>query len=535
MERDTPLAALAGAVSAGLALAVGELLSSLGTQGQSLVGSVAGEVVDRTPGSVIHSAIEALGTNDKPVLLSIIVVVCLALGALVGVLAERRRRSGRSAFSTSVVCATVFLAAALLGILAGLRDPLTSRWTVAVAAVGAASAGVVVLRLLLGRIPFASSAAASAERPDPSIRPIIVPGAGTGSRRSFFALSGAVGLGAVAVAAGGRLLSDRSTGLTAGGSAAPPPPLPELPPTAAAPTGLAVDGISPLITPTAEFYRIDTAFTFPKVDLATWRLRIGGLVDQPLEFSYDELVAMPQVNVPMTIACVSNNVGGELVGTAYWQGIPLPALLDAAGVQAGGSQILARSLDGFSAGFPTEAALDGRTALLVLGMNGERLPIKHGFPARLIVEGLYGYVSATKWLRSIELTDWETVDGYWVPLGWSKEGPIKLQSRIDVPRSGETVTAGPTSIAGVAWAPGIGISRVEVRIDDDEWQEAELGPEFTDATWRQWVLPWEATPGRHTMRVRAIDSNGEIQTADVAPVEPNGATGHHTRQVTVRA
>jgi DMSO/TMAO reductase YedYZ molybdopterin-dependent catalytic subunit len=288
-----------------------------------------------------------------------------------------------------------------------------------------------------------------------------------------------------------------------------------------------------LITPTAEFYRIDTAFTFPKVDLDAWRLRINGLVDRPLEFTYDELVAMPQVNLPVTIACVSNTVGGDLVGTAYWQGIELSTLLDMAGVQIGGTQVLTRSLDGFTAGFPTEAAIDGRTALLVLGMNGERLPVKHGFPARLVVEGLYGYVSATKWLRTIELCDWEEVDGYWIPLGWSKEGPVKLQSRIDVPRAGETLSTGPTTIAGVAWAPGVGISRVEVQIDEGEWQNAELSPEFTDATWRQWKLPWDATAGRHRLRVRATDRNGTVQTAEVAAVEPNGATGHHTRQVTV--
>jgi len=526
VKQNPLLAALAGTVSAAVALGVGELLSALGTPGQSLVGSVAGEVVDRTPGPIIHSAIEALGTNDKPVLLTIIVVVCLALGALMGVVGRRHQR----------VIAPVFGAAALLGIGAGLHDPLTSRWVVVLAALGAAVAGTTTLRLLLQRIPVEGfETRTEAAESELRTTPITVPGAGTGSRRSFFALTGAVGVGAVALAAGGRALSNSSTGLTAGGSATPPPPLPDVPGVPSAPAGLAVDGISPLITPTAEFYRIDTAFTYPKVDLASWRLRISGLVDRPLEFSYNELVAMPQVNIPVTIACVSNNVGGELVGTAYWQGIPLATLLDAAGVQPGGTQIVGRSIDGFSAGFPTAAANDGRTALLALGMNGEPLPLKHGFPARLIVEGLYGYVSATKWLRSIELTDWNTVNGYWVPLGWSKEGPIKLQSRIDVPRSGEPVTAGPTAIAGVAWAPGVGISRVEVRIDDGDWQNAELGPELTDATWRQWMLPWNATTGRYTLRVRATDNSGTVQTADVAPVEPNGASGHHTRQVTVRA
>jgi DMSO/TMAO reductase YedYZ molybdopterin-dependent catalytic subunit len=506
-------------VSAGLALGVGELISALGTSGQSLVGSVAGEVVDRTPGSVIRQAIDALGTNNKPVLLTIIVVVCLALGAVVGLLGRTRPR----------MITPIFLAAALVGILTGLRDPLTTHWVVVVAAIGAAVAGVVSTRVLLGRLAELSPA----DRTTQSAPALPIPGAGTGSRRSFFALTGTVGLGAVAVAAGGRALSHRSTGFAAGGPATPLPPLPAVTPAVSAPSGFAVDGLSPLITPTAEFYRIDTAFTFPKVDLDAWRLRINGLVDRPLEFTYDELVAMPQVNLPVTIACVSNTVGGDLVGTAYWQGIELSTLLDMAGVQIGGTQVLTRSLDGFTAGFPTEAAIDGRTALLVLGMNGERLPVKHGFPARLVVEGLYGYVSATKWLRTIELCDWEEVDGYWIPLGWSKEGPVKLQSRIDVPRAGETLSTGPTTIAGVAWAPGVGISRVEVQIDEGEWQNAELSPEFTDATWRQWKLPWDATAGRHRLRVRATDRNGTVQTAEVAPVEPNGATGHHTRQVTV--
>ena len=514
MDQRNPLSALAGVVSAGLALATGEMVSALGPQGQSLVGSVAGEIVDRTPGSIIHRAIEALGTNDKPVLLTLIVVVCLTLGAATGVVGLRR---------PSVVAPT-FALAALGGVVAGWRDPLTAHWVVLVAAAAAAVVGTITLRFLLGRVPR------SAQAPT-----VVVPGAGTGSRRSFLSATAGFGAGAVVLAAAGRALGDRPRALTGGPAGSPPPALPEVTATPAAPVGLDVVGISPLITPTAEFYRIDTAFSYPRVDLGNWRLRIGGLVDHPVELSYADLAARAQVEVPITIACVSNTVGGDLVGTAYWQGIELATLLDEAGVQPGGTQIIGRSLDGFTAGFPTEAATDGRSALLVLGMNGEPLPVKHGFPARLVVEGLYGYVSATKWLRSIELCGWDDVDGYWVPLGWSKEGPIKLQSRIDVPRSGETLVAGPTTIAGVAWAPGVGIAAVEVQIDDGPWQQARLGSRFTDATWRQWMLPWDAPEGRHTLRVRATDADGRIQTSKVTPVEPDGATGHHTVQVRVTA
>jgi DMSO/TMAO reductase YedYZ molybdopterin-dependent catalytic subunit len=531
VDQRPQLAALAGAVSAGFALAIGELVSALGPQGQSLVGSVAGEIVDRAPGSLIHAAIEALGTNDKPVLLTLIVVVCLGLGAATGAVGLRRR---------SIVVPT-FLVASLLGAVAGWRDPLTAHWVVIAAALAAAAGGAITLRVLLARVPAApsvadtSAASPSASAGNGSPAALRVPGVGAGSRRSFLTLTAGLGVGAVALAAGGRALSDRSRIASGGTASAPPPPLPEVRASPLAPAGLDVPGLSPLITPTDEFYRIDTAFSFPRVDLDSWRLRIGGLVDRPLEFSYAELVAMEQVEVPITIACVSNTVGGDLVGTAYWQGIPLRSLLAAAGVQPGGTQVIGRSLDGFTAGFPTEAATDGRSALVVLGMNGEPLPVKHGFPARLVVEGLYGYVSATKWLRSIELRGWDEVDGYWIPLGWSKEGPIKLQSRIDVPRSGETLRVGPTAIAGVAWAPGVGIASVEVQIDDGPWQAAELGAEFSDATWRQWVLPWDATEGRHTLRVRATDRHGQVQTAEVTPVEPDGATGHHTRQVKVTA
>jgi hypothetical protein len=249
--------------------------------------------------------------------------------------------------------------------------------------------------------------------------------------------------------------------------------------------------------------------------------------------SYADLLALPQVEEVVTLSCVSNEVGGDLVGNAVWTGVPLAALLERAGVSPDAGQVVGVSVDGFTAGFPTDVAGDGRTALVAVGMNGEPLPTAHGFPARLVVEGLYGYVSATKWLSEIRLTTWEGFDGYWMPRGWSKLGPDTTQSRIDVPR--RSVVAGPTPIAGVAWAPSRGIAKVEVQVDDGPWQEARLGEVVSDGTWRQWMLPWDATPGDHELRVRATDGTGATQTDAVTRPDPDGATGWHTRRVSVQA
>ncbi|MFP5488309.1 MAG: molybdopterin-dependent oxidoreductase, partial [Acidimicrobiia bacterium] len=279
--------------------------------------------------------------------------------------------------------------------------------------------------------------------------------------------------------------------------------------------------------------RIDTALATPQVASESWRLRVTGLVERPIEVDYDELLSLESVEVPVTIACVSNEVGGRLVGNAVWQGVPLATLLERAGVREEATQIVGRSVDGFTAGFPTELALDGRTALVAYAMNGEPLPADHGFPARLVVSGLYGYVSATKWLEEIELTTWEDFDGYWVPRGWSKEGPIKTQSRIDVPRSGANLAAGAQPIAGVAWAPNRGIDRIEVQVDDGPWRTAELGDVASTDTWVQWHLAWDATPGDHEIRVRATDRSGETQTSTETDPTPDGATGWHTRRVSV--
>ena len=293
-------------------------------------------------------------------------------------------------------------------------------------------------------------------------------------------------------------------------------------------TMLDVEGISPVVTPNKNFYRIDTAFSIPRVDVESWELRITGMVETPYTLTYGELLDLATEEEYVTLCCVSNEVGGDLIGNAKWQGIPLADVLNRAGIADEATQIVGRSVDGFSVGFPREVAFDGRPVLVAVGMNGEPLPFKHGFPARLVVSGLYGYVSATKWLQEIELTTWEDFDGYWIPRGWSKEGPIKTQSRIDVPKPFRLdIAPGLQPIAGVAWAQNRGISKVEVQVDGRDWQEARLSSPISTHTWVQWVSEWDFTPGNHYVRVRATDSDGELQAQGPKPSAPNGAEGWH--------
>jgi DMSO/TMAO reductase YedYZ molybdopterin-dependent catalytic subunit len=302
-----------------------------------------------------------------------------------------------------------------------------------------------------------------------------------------------------------------------------------------------VEGVSPIITPNADFYRIDTAFVVPSVDVTGWRLTVKGMVDRPFDLTFDELVAMPAIEQSVTLSCVSNEVGGDLVGNALWRGVLLPDVLARAGVQPGATQVIGRSVDGFTVGFPTDVALDGRTSMVAYAMNGEPLPAVHGFPARLVVPGLYGYVSATKWLREIELTTFDAFDAYWIPRGWSKLGPIKTQSRIDTPNGGRNVTAGRVAIAGVAWGGVRGISKVEVRVtpqgsSEATWHTARLGEALSSSSWRQWVVEdWMPQPGVYQLAVRATDGTGAAQTEDRRPPAPDGATGLHTVSVRVRA
>ena len=288
------------------------------------------------------------------------------------------------------------------------------------------------------------------------------------------------------------------------------------------------------VTPNREFYRIDTAVIVPRVDPATWELTIDGRVRRPLRLTFDELLARPMVERYITLTCVSNEVGGDLVGNARWLGVPVADLLDEVDPEPGADQVVSYSVDGFTAGSPTAVLRDGRDALIAVGMNGEPLPVEHGFPVRMVVPGLYGYVSATKWLRRLHLTTFADFDAYWIPRGWAQQAPIKTQSRIDRPRFDERVPAGPYVVAGVAWAQHRGISSVQVQVDDGPWQEATLANVASIDTWRLWSWTWHATVGRHTLRVRAADNAGQFQTEQPSFPAPDGATGYHTITVDVR-
>ena len=351
-------------------------------------------------------------------------------------------------------------------------------------------------------------------------------------RRFLIASAGTVGGALVATAVGRSLLETRHGEQIVTASRLPTV-LQPAPPLEVG-QELRVAGITPLVIANDDFYRIDTALITPRVTVESWQLDVRGLVDRPLTFSYDELLEMPLFEQHVTIACVSNEVGGDLVGNALWTGVRLRDVLEAAGVQDGATQIVGRSVDGFTAGFPTAWALEpGREAMIAVGMNREPLPVDHGFPARLIVPGLYGYVSATKWLAAIELTRREDVDGYWIPLGWAKDAPILTQSRIDVPAQDARIPAGSTEVAGVAWAPDRGVAGVEVRIDDGPWQPTRMSRPISDATWVQWALSWDAPPGRHRLEVRATDGDGDTQTEERTNVAPDGARGHHRISVSV--
>ena len=500
--------ALAGVLAAGVALAISEFLSGLFFSAPSLVLALGEKAIDLAPGPVERWAIATFGTYDKLVLVVGIVVVTLILGAIFGVVSRTKPAAAILGF-------VVF---GLLGFAAASAVPLSSTLLSFVTAAAAAVTGIAALSVLVRILQLPQQDSSQTwDR----------------SRRVFLGGSAAVLAVAASSAALGRWLAERARVAVANREEVtlPPPGTSAVAPTAAQMANTA--NVTPFVTSNRDFYRIDTALSIPTVELDTWTLSITGLVDRPFSLTYDQLLSLPMIERYITIACVSNRIGGDLIGNALWLGVPLRTLIEEASVQDEGTQLIGRAVDEFTVGFPTAAVFDGREAMVAVGMNGEPLPFEHGFPARLIVSGLYGYVSATKWLSEIELAGWDDFDAYWIPRGWSKEGPIKTQSRIDTPRHGSTVTAGPNAIAGVAWAQNSGIMRVEVRVNDGPWMEADLPEELNIDTWRQWSIDYEFEPGSSIIAVRATDADGQTQTEEITNVAPSGATGYHTIRVGV--
>lgn len=519
-----PRRAVTAAVAAGAALATSTLVAVLLPGGQPPLIAVGDLVVSLTPAGTREAAIGVLGTADKPFILVSVAAVTVAVAVLLG-LASRHDRIPLYGGGAALLG---------LGLLAsGLSTPSAFPSTAAATLAAAAVAAWTVIRLT--RVRVAEAARPSADGPSPDLeRPPTSWAEKEISRRQFT-------VGAVVIAAAAALGQGFATLLGGIGSGTVdalratvhlPRVAHPLPPPAPG-DSFRIPGVTPLVTPNPDFYRIDTAFIPPAVDPGTWRLRIDGMVGHPLTFSFDELMAMPQEEADITLCCVSDPVGGNLISNARWQGVRLDRLLDRAGPTRAADQVVGRSVDGFTAGFPLQLALDGRAALVAVGMNGVPLPIAHGFPARLVVPGLYGYVSATKWLTEIRLTTFAAFGAYWVERGWGPPAPVLTEARIDVPQPGGRLRAGTVTVAGVAWAQHRGIAGVQVQVDAGPWQDAELAGELSIDTWRQWRLRWEATPGAHTLSARAVDGSGAVQTGRIAAPFPDGATGYPTVHVTV--
>ncbi|WP_346926548.1 molybdopterin-dependent oxidoreductase [uncultured Arthrobacter sp.] len=538
-------AAAAGVVAVGTGLALGELAAGLVSPSLSPVTAVGGAVIDVVPPGVKDWAVALFGTADKVALLGGMGLVIAALAALAGTAELRRRFAG-------VAIIAVFGVAGLAAVLG--RSELTPN-AIPVPLL-AAVVGMVLLRWLIRRLEEWQAEAgvpvdgttSPAEDTVPPAEDTVPPGghsvpapqgpalaAQPASRRRFFQVLG--GTAAVAALAGvlaatfrgaAAVVSELRSKLVLPAPASPAPPIP-------AGAEVRLDGVGPLVTPNKDFYRIDTALRVPVLDPGQWTLKVTGLVEREVSLDFATLLAKPLVERHVTIACVSNEVGGDLIGNARWLGWPVRDLLALAGPQDGADMVLSRSADGWTAGTPLEVLTDNRDALLAVGMNGEPLPLEHGFPVRLVVPGLYGYVSATKWVTELKVTRFADDAGYWTPRGWSERGPIKTSSRIDVPRDGRSVPAGMVAFGGVAWAQHTGIGRVELRVNRGAWQQAELAPGISKDTWYQWKLALPLTPGQYEVQVRATDLNGAPQVEDRAPVAPSGATGLHTVRVDVKS
>ena len=561
-------AAVSGLVAGGAAVAVAEVVAVImGRSDVTPLLAVGDATVDLTPLPVKQFAVDTFGTADKIALFVGMAVIMVAAAALLGAAAGRRRWIGAAGIGAFAV---VGLSAVLTRPGAGVLDTVPTL-------VGIAACYLLLVLLLntgATRAPAAGAGGPSEATggsdesggsggsggsdesgdsggtgvPDESGDSEDVGGSGgTGGpggspgfdRRRFVLLAGSAAALSAGAGTTARLFAATGPGTRTGvGDISLPRPAD---PAAPVPDGadLELDGLSSFFTPNEDFYRIDTALSVPRLDASAWSLRIHGTGVEERTYTYNDLLQRSDlVERDITIACVSNPIGGDLIGNARWIGVPLATLLEEVGVappSRGGraDQLVSRSSDGMTIGTPVEDLMDGRDAMLALGMNGEPLPYDHGFPVRMVVPGLYGYVSACKWLVDIELTTFDAFDAYWVPRGWSARGPIKTQSRIETPRGSDELTSGTVAVAGVAWAQTTGIDRVEVSVDGGEWREARLAEEDTSDTWRQWVYEWDAEPGDHEISVRATDRDGGTQTDEQAPPAPDGATGRHTVQVTV--
>ncbi|MEV7970435.1 molybdopterin-dependent oxidoreductase [Sphaerisporangium sp. NPDC088356] len=546
-------AALIGVVAGAVALGIGQLVAGLLNPKASPVIAVGDAAVDRTPAALKEWAIRTFGSNDKLVLIAGIIVVLVLIAAGLGLLARRRVGFGT----------TGMMIFGIIGMAAAFSRPDSGPLDVLPSIVGA-GAGAWALSILVRRTwpavepgyedlrrhrageaaPEPPESLQPSEEPAPSEsaggtveRPVVMR---SGSRLHEFDRRGLLtGAAAGVVVAGvgglaGRGLAGRLNVDTERAQIALPRPASPAKPLPAG-ADLRLKDLPPFTTPNRDFYRVDTALVVPQVDPKTWTLKIHGMVDRPVELTYADLLKRPLMESDVTLTCVSNDVGGPYVGNARWLGTRLADVLREAGIRSGADMLLSTSSDGWTCGTPLDITMDGRDALLAIAMNGEVLPVSHGFPVRQVIPGLYGYVSATKWVTDIKVTRYDQDEAYWTPRGWAPKGPIKTESRIDLPRGGSTITAGRTAIAGVAWAQHRGIDAVEVRIDKGSWQQARLAEVPGPDTWRQWVVDnWQATPGKHTIEVRATDATGQTQTADYAPPAPDGASGWHSILVVVK-
>lgn len=514
--RSVWLEMVCGEFAALVTLAAAEILAVFVGAATSPIFAVGAWVVDLVPAAFREWAISTLGTDDKPTLFVCLGILVLVVAAAIGVLEVRRRPWG-------VIALGVVAAIALIAV---MTRPPVSVFS-ALPTFAGALIGILALNASADRLRRWRAAAARSPRlPGPDARL---------ARRSFLALVGAGA--AVAVVAGGisRAINAGSAGVTALREAVrlPRPAHPAVP----TPPGadLKLPGLTPYLTPANSFYRVDTALQPPAVDPTTWRLHIDGMVAKPLTLSFADLLRLPLTEHMLTLACVSNEVGGDLVGNALWLGYPIRELLARARPSGEADMVLSTSTDGWSAGTPLSVLTDpGTDALLAVGMNGAPLPLAHGFPVRMVVPGLYGYVSATKWVTKLTVTRFDRAQGYWSDKGWSVLGPIKTASRIDRPGDGASIPAGKYAVAGVAWDEHTGIREVQVQVDAEPWRPAQLAETVSADTWRQWVFPWDAAAGQHRLRVRATNAHGITQTAAIASPAPNGASGWHTIDVTVQ-